>query len=181
MDAFESIVATLLERDGFWVRTLFKVALTRDEKRDIGRHSTPRWELDVVAYRPGDNLLRVVECKSFLDSCGVRRAAFDPSTNASKRYKLFNEPLTKDIVFGRLKQQLLDLNAIRPDPHMELCLAAGKIVKSDADAIRSHFDMNGWKLFDSNWLLRGLRDVAADGYDNTVAAITAKLLLRQST
>lgn len=61
MDAFEAVVATVLERDGFWVRTSFKVNLTKDDKIAIGRPSSPRWELDIVGYRPGDNLLRIVE------------------------------------------------------------------------------------------------------------------------
>jgi hypothetical protein len=32
----------------------------------IGRHSSPRWEVDIVAYRGRDNLLQVVECKSYI-------------------------------------------------------------------------------------------------------------------
>ncbi|HEY0160965.1 MAG TPA: helix-turn-helix domain-containing protein [Thermoanaerobaculia bacterium] len=50
MDAFEQLVATVLDRNGYWVRTSVKVALTPEEKREIGRPSSPRWELDVVAY-----------------------------------------------------------------------------------------------------------------------------------
>ena len=32
MDSFESLVATLLGREGFWVRSSFKVELTKAEK-----------------------------------------------------------------------------------------------------------------------------------------------------
>jgi len=37
MDAFESLVSSILDRDGFWTRTEYKVELTKDEKREIGR------------------------------------------------------------------------------------------------------------------------------------------------
>ncbi|TWT89758.1 hypothetical protein Mal64_01370 [Pseudobythopirellula maris] len=84
MDAFESLIATILMRDGFWVQTSLNVKLTKSEKVEIGRHSSPRWELDVVAYRPGDNVLRVVECKSYLDSSGVRLTAFDPTSSYAR-------------------------------------------------------------------------------------------------
>jgi hypothetical protein len=51
MDSFETLVGSLLEKDGYWVRTAMKVDLTKEEKRKIGRPSTPRWELDLVAYK----------------------------------------------------------------------------------------------------------------------------------
>ena len=68
MDSFEQVVATILGRDGYWVRTSVKVALPPDEKREIDRPSAPRWELDVVAYSGSRNELLVVECKSYLVS-----------------------------------------------------------------------------------------------------------------
>jgi hypothetical protein len=45
MDAFEQVVSEILWMSGFWVRTSVKVELTKEEKRLIGRHSSPRWEL----------------------------------------------------------------------------------------------------------------------------------------
>jgi hypothetical protein len=178
MDAFESVVATILERDGFWVRTSLKVELTKEEKREIGRPSSPRWEIDIVGYRPGDNLLRVVECKSYLDSRGVSIAAFDPTKRFANRFKLFNEPTTRTVVFRRLVAQLSESKSIQPNPTVELCLAAGKIVNDNTEPIRSHFESNGWLLFDPDWLRQQLLHIAADGYDNAIAAVTAKLLLR---
>lgn len=69
--AFEQLVSEILWMEGYWVRTSVKVELTKEEKRLIGRHSSPRWELDIVAYNGRDNLLRVVECKSYFDSVGA--------------------------------------------------------------------------------------------------------------
>ncbi len=42
MDAFESLTKTPLEREGFWVRSSFKVNLTKEDKKAIGRPSCPR-------------------------------------------------------------------------------------------------------------------------------------------
>ena len=78
-DVFESVVATILKRDGFWVRTSLKVKLAKEVQREIGWPSSPRWEIDIVGCRPGDCLLRMVECKSCLYSRGVIMAVFDPT------------------------------------------------------------------------------------------------------
>lgn len=179
MDAFESVVATILMRDGFWVQTSLKVDLTKDEKCQIKRPSSPRWEIDIVGYRPGDNLLRVVECKSYLDSRGVSIAAFDPKKRFATRFKLFNESKTREVIFRRLVAQLADSRAIQPKKlKIQLCLAAGRIVNRDTEKIQALFDANGWLLFDQEWLKSRLKDIADEGYDNAIAAVTAKLLLR---
>jgi hypothetical protein len=47
--AFEQVIAELLWRNGYWVQTSFKVELTKLEKIKIGRPSSPRWEIDIVA------------------------------------------------------------------------------------------------------------------------------------
>src|SRR5262249_33558674 len=105
MDAFEAVVASILQRQGYWTLTSVKVELTKAEKRAVGRHSSPRWELDIVAYRGGYNELRVVECKSFLDSPGVECCAFDgTNADAARRYKLFCEPTLRRVVFRRLER-----------------------------------------------------------------------------
>ena len=75
MDAFEKLVAEILWAEGHWVQTSVRVNLTKEEKVRIGRPSSPRWEIDVVGYRGRDNILQVVECKSYLDSRGVTAAA----------------------------------------------------------------------------------------------------------
>ncbi len=66
MDAFESIIATILECDGWWVHRSFKVELTKAEKRKAGRPSMPRHELDILAYKAKKNELRVIECTKSL-------------------------------------------------------------------------------------------------------------------
>ncbi|WOH50559.1 hypothetical protein [Bradyrhizobium sp. sBnM-33] len=127
MDAFEQVVAEILWIEGYWVRTSVKIELTKNEKKTIGRPSSPRWELDIVAYSGRDNVLRVVECKSYLDSLGVQAQGFDPESKNATRYKLFNDDVLRETVFGRLAQQFTAAGLCRPSPEIKLCLACGKI------------------------------------------------------
>lgn len=57
MDAFEQVVSEILWMEGHWVRTSVKVKLTARDKSQIGLPSCPRWETDIVAYKPADDLL----------------------------------------------------------------------------------------------------------------------------
>jgi hypothetical protein len=177
MDAFESVVAMLLQREGYWTAASVKVTLTKEEKRRVGRHSSPRWEIDLVAYKGSTNQLLAVECKSFLDSVGVvfRSGKFD----APKRYKLFTKPELRQVVLNRLVAELQQSGACAPSPAVQLCLAAGKIAgKSDLEGMRTHFSVNGWRLFDEDWFQKGLSATAQAGYENDVAFVVAKILLR---
>jgi hypothetical protein len=142
LDAFEQLVSEILWMSGYWVRTSVKVELTKEEKREIGRHSSPRWELDIVGYSARENILRVVECKSYLDSTGVRGSAFDGSNpDHAKRYKLFNEPELRRVVFNRLALQFTEIDACRPAPDIPLALACGRIRnETDRATIRAHFE-----------------------------------------
>ncbi len=179
MDAFESVIAAILQRQGFWTLTSFKVELTKAEKRKIGRPSSPRWELDVVAYRGRDNELRVVECKSFLDSLGVQCAAFDGSNAVSaKRYKLFCDATLRRVVLRRLEQQLIAAGFCPRNPTVKLCLAAGKI-KGDEAWLQKHFERQGWILMGPAAIRDELRALRDTGYENSVAAVVTKLLLRR--
>lgn len=180
MDAFEQLVSEILWMEGNWVRTSVKVELTKDEKVRIGRPSSPRWELDVVAFHGSSNTLRVVECKSYIDSRGVSIAAFNGrNPKFAQRFKLFNHPELRAIVFERLRTQLAERGACPPDTLVRLCLACGRIAsESDRAALQEHFQANGWELWDEAWLRARLKAVADSGYENQISAVVAKLLLR---
>lgn len=180
MDAFEQLVSEILWMEGYWVRTSVKVELTKEEKRQIGRASSPRWELDIVAYNGRDNLLKIVECKSYLDSRGVALRAFDGNDDeAAKRFKLFTDNRLRDVVFERLKLQFAESGVCRAGPEVRLCLACGRIA-SDADraGLHKHFAERGWELWDETWLRKRLQLMSDQGYENQVSAVVAKLLLR---
>jgi hypothetical protein len=90
VDYFEGIIKTLLEHEGYWVRQSFKVNLTKQEKRDIGKHSIPRPEVDILAFKPKENRVIAFEAKSYLDSLGVKLAELQQNHELPEgRYKLF--------------------------------------------------------------------------------------------
>ena len=182
MDSFETLMAMLLEREGYWVQNAFKVNLTKEEKRTIGRPSSPRWEIDLVAYKGATNEVRIVECKSYLDSPGVGLTNF--VTDGSRpqdtsRYKLFHEHVLFQTVANRLVSQLEAAGSCASSPTVVLCLAAGKIKnESDRLALRDLFSEKGWLLFDEAWIVQRVRLIARAGYEDHVAAVVAKLLER---
>ncbi len=180
MDAFEQLVAEILWMEGFWVRTSVKVDLTKEEKRAIGRPSSPRWELDIVAYSGRDNRLWVVECKSYLDSRGVGVSGFDGSLKeSSDRYKLFNDDTLRQVVFERLRLQFAASGACAKNADVHLCLACGRIASEvDRAGLKAHFAAKQWELWDEPWLRERLATMAKRGYENQVSAVVAKLLLR---
>lgn len=178
MDAFEQVVAEILWLQGHWVRTSVKVELTKDEKQKIGRPSSPRWELDIVAYSGRSNLLSVVECKSYLDSFGVQAKGFDATSSDASRYKLFNDATLRETVFNRLKRQFFDAGFCPDNPKIRLCLACGKINEKSRAFIREYFKQNSWELWDETWLKRHLALMARRGYENQTSAVVSKLLLR---
>ena len=180
MDAFESVISSLLHQDGYWTFTGFKVKLTKAEKLKIGKPSCPRWELDLLGYKGSTNELLVVECKSYLDSRGVTTAPFIQSGDKKTRYKLFCDSALRKVVFGRLEAQLVTAGFCRPKPKMTLALAAGKIASSkEREQLHALFEERGWRLFDAEWIRERLVTAADGGYENAVAPVTAKLLLRR--
>ncbi len=178
MDAFETVVASILQRQGYWTLTSVKVELTKTEKCTIGRPSSPRWELDIVAYSGRENELLVVECKSFLDSPGVECSAFTgKNPMAAKRYKLFCDSTLRKVVLRRLERQLVAAGFCARRPTVRLCLAAGKI-RGDESWLRTYFEGKGWVLWGPEYIRRELKGLRDSGYEDTVAAVVAKLLLR---
>ena len=177
MDAFENVVAAALFRQGYWVVNGLKVELTKEEKRRVGRPSMPRAEPDVVAYSPPRRELLVVECKSFLDSGGVLFR--DEGFGKPNRYKLFTDDAYREVVFDRLKTQLVAAGHVLGDTDVRLALAAGNVDgRTDLAAMRSHFDARGWTLFDPETIRGWLVELSQTGYANDTATVVAKLLLR---
>jgi len=180
MDAFEGLVSEILWRKGYWTKTSFRVELSKEEKRKIGRPSSPRWELDVVGYGGRKNEILVVECKSYLDSGGVSINAFNGRNKTfAQRFKLFNDNKLRKVVFERLSTQLYELGLSKNNPKVKLCLACGRIASdSDRTSLHKHFKFKGWELWDESWLRDELSRMSKTGYENETAAVVAKLLLR---
>jgi hypothetical protein len=176
MDAFESLVAMLLHHEGYWTTRSFKVELTKAEKREVGLPSTPRWEIDVLAYKGSTNEILAVECKSFLDSTGVkfRNGRFEPE----HRYKLFSNDELRAVVFRRLLEQLVrKRGSCASNPKVILCLAVGKLAGiTKENELRKHFEKNNWRLFGPKWIGDKLAAAAEMGYENDIAVVVSKIL-----
>jgi hypothetical protein len=145
--AFEQLVSEILWMEGYWVR----------HHRD--------GSLIFVACRGGDNLLRVVECKSYLDSAGVALRAFDGNDERfAKRFKLFGDRQLRNVVFWRLRQQFAASGACKPAPVVKLCLACGRIASNaDREGLNRLFAQKGWELWDEPWLRQRLRVMSERG------------------
>ncbi|MDH1211689.1 MULTISPECIES: hypothetical protein [Pseudomonadaceae] len=180
MDYFESVIKTLLEGEGYWVRQSFKVNLTKEEKRQVGKHSIPRPEIDLLAYKPSENRLLAFEAKSFLDSPGVRLSCLSEIHDIPEgKYKLFTCENYRSIVFQRLRQDLIDCGMGDSTTEIVLGLAAGKVYQSRNAEIKELFSRNGWLFWSPEDIRNKVIALAKRGYENEPAIITAKILMRQ--
>jgi len=179
VDHFEAIIKALLEHEGHWVRQSFKVNLTKQEKRDIGKHSIPRPEIDLLAYNVSTNSITALEAKSYLDSPGVRYNALCESYDVPEgRYKLFTCKNYRNIVFSRLKKDLIGINMANETTAISLGLAAGNVYQSKSEDIKSLFKNNGWLFWSPEDIKQKVYELASKGYENEPAIITAKILMR---
>ena len=180
MDAFEQIVSKAFEARGYWTRIGFKANLTKATKRDLGNPSMPRPEIDVVAYKPSEKRVLLVECKSYLDSLGVQWKAFlNPESPTGKCYKLFNNKKLFHAVAKQIISQLKDDGMITsPDIQVTLCLVAGNIYGADETQIRKYFKDHKWMFIPPSELVNDLRRFENRGYENDVTTIVVKLLER---
>jgi hypothetical protein len=127
VDAFEDLIARILVREDFWVVQNYKVNLEKEEKVRIGLHSMPPPDIDIVAYKPVTNEVNWVECKSFIDSDGMKYSSFVPGAKDAKRYRVFTDANYRDIVSRRLISQLEEDGRVLKDPRISYWLVAGKL------------------------------------------------------
>ncbi|MFT4573279.1 hypothetical protein [Marinomonas primoryensis] len=179
MDYFEGIIKTLLEHEGYWIRQPFKVNLTKQEKRDIGKHSIPRPEIDILAFKPKENRVIAFEAKSYFDSPGVKLAELQESHEIPEgRYKLFTCDKYRNIVFSRMKQDLIDLGMGTSQTEITLGLAASNVYQSKSEEIRALFNSREWDFLSPEDIREKVTELAARGYENEPSIITAKILMR---
>jgi len=179
MDHFESIISTLLEADGYWVRRSFKVNVTKEEKRQIGKHSIPRPEIDLLAFHFSSNKVFAVEAKSFLDSPGVKLSQLQEVHEVPEgRYKLFTSSRYRSIVLSRLLQDLIILGMANSNTEISLGLATGKVYQGKSEPIREFMEKNKWLFWSPEDIKNKVTALAERGYENDPAIITAKILMR---
>lgn len=179
MDHFESIIATLLEGENYWIRRSFRVNLTKEEKRKIGKHSIPRPEIDLLAFHFTRNVVLALEVKSFLDSPGVKLAALQEEHDVPEgRYKLFTCERYRNIVLSRLHQDLIDFKMANAKTRIDLGLVAGKVYRGQSREVCEHMMQNNWFFWSPEDIKKGVTALAKQPYANDPAMITAKILVR---
>jgi hypothetical protein len=179
MDHFESIVAMLLEAEGYWVRRSFKVNVTPEEKRAIGKPSIPRPEIDLLAHHFQRNEVIAVEAKSYFDSQGVKLAdLLEVHDVPEGRYKLFTSERYRSIVLQRLHQDLMERGMANAQTTIRLGLAAGNVYQAQEAAVRATMDAQDWFFWSPTDIKNKVQAQARRGYENDAAVITAKILMR---
>jgi hypothetical protein len=179
MDHFENIISTLLEAESYWVRRSFKIRVTKEEKRQIGKHSIPRPEVDLLALDFSRNRVIAFEAKSFLDSPGVKLTDLQREHEVPEgRYKLFTSQRYRSIVFSRLLQDLIVGGMANSDTTLSLGLAAGKVYQGQSTPIREFMEKNKWVFWSPEDIKHKVTALAKRGYENDPAIITAKILMR---
>jgi hypothetical protein len=179
MDHFEAIVKTLLEAEGYWVRQSFKVNLTKEEKRNVGKPSIPRPEIDLLAYKPAGNIIIALESKSYLDSYGVKVDDLRHEYSVPEGlYKLFTCSNYREIVLARLKQDLVDCGMATMASTLKLGMVTGNVHQKRSHELRELIEGNGWIYWGPEDVAAKVRQLAKMGYEDQPAIITAKILLR---
>ena len=180
MDAFEVIAARFFEVQGFWTRIGVKVEITKPEKVALNNKSMPRPEIDVVAWKPSTNELLIIECKSYLDSTGVRIEHLHGNDEVENdKFKLFNRaPLRALVVTALIRQLRAEGLIVGPDPTVQFVLIAGKLYSDHETKVRARCAECGWRLIGPVELAQGVRRFAKRGYENDVITIVTKLLER---
>lgn len=189
MDHFEGIIATLLEGDHYWVRRSFKIDVTREEKRLVGKHSIPRPEIDLLALNYAKNEVIAFEVKSFLNSPGVRLEDLQREHEVQEgRYKLFTSRSYRDVVMARLKQDLIGHGMADTNTIVRLGLAAGKVYQKKSEApmtqsnlIRAHLEGNGFIFWSPEDIRNRVKALAQRAYENDPVIIAAKILFPELT
>lgn len=178
MDSFEYIVAEMFYRRGYWVRTSVRVDLTEEDKKKIDRHSSPRWELDVVAYNAGANFIEIIECKSYFDNNGVGHSWIDGVGQQADRFKLFTDKNLREVVIFRLVEQFTASGMCVENPSIKLSLACGKIRPKSREKLAEYLRLNNWSLYDEVWLKNELKSISKDGYENNILTVSSKIAFR---
>jgi hypothetical protein len=179
MDSFENIVKVLLQEENFWVRQSEKVNLSKEEKRDTGKSSIPRPEIDLVALNYSRNEIVVLEVKSYLDSRGVVLSDVEAEyEEAQGKYKLFTCEKYRTIVFGRLKKDFVENGLANEDTRFKLGLAAGKVYQNKIAELSKYFETRGWFFWGPDKIAKRIRKLAKKGYEDDPMVMTTKILER---
>ncbi len=179
MDFFEGLISKLLEVDGYWVKRSYKVIVSVEDKAKLKLPNMPRPEIDILAYKPGEDVLYAIEAKSYLDSSGVNPMWVMADYKITQgRYRFFTSALYRDIVIRQLSQELIKNGMIRESTTIKLGLATGKVHKKQSSVLAAYMDEQDWLFWSPEEIKVRLGKLAAAGYENDPTSIAVKMILR---
>ena len=182
MDYFETIVARVLEEDGYWVRRGVRANLSKADKVRLGKPSLPRPEVDLVAYKARSNELVFFEVKSYLDSPGVKVAMLEQADEweSSNRYKLLTLKDYQRVVTATICKEYVAQGLIRPKPKIRFGLAIGNAPNGELPAIKKLAAKHGWVYLAPDQIRKSIQRLASGPYENSPIVVTAKVLARKN-
>lgn len=179
MDAFEEIVGVLLDNDKYWVRHSVKVQLTKEEKTKINKPSTPRPEIDIIAFDVINNIVFLIEAKSFLDSGGV---VYEKVVESNKfptgKYKILTSKLYQNTITSKLKKDWILAGLINEKTKFSFGLIAGKVYKNKEAELIEHFNKKNWFFWGPTTIKQKLIELSKKGYENSTITIVTKLMTK---
>jgi len=179
MDAFEKIIGQLLQDEKYWVKHSVKINLSLEEKRSINKPSTPRPEIDIVAYDVNRDTVYLLEVKSYLDSPGVPydEVAIE-QIEQSGRYKLLTAKNYRNVLSASLRRDWLEQGLIGAKTAISFGLIAGKIYRGQEQEMVDYFKKKEWLFWGPNLIREKMVLLADKGYENNAVTIAAKILTR---
>lgn len=179
MDAFEDLTSQLLIESGLWVLQSVKVELTQEEKKKINKPTTPRPEIDIVAYDRSEDTLYLIEVKSYIDSNGVKIEDLTVEYEIQEgRYKLLTCQNYRNVIKKRLRNQMIKRKYITQETKLNFGLIAGNIHKNNYKEIKKLYNSKNWFFWGPEEIKDKIRELSKKGYEDNAVIMTAKLLLK---
>lgn len=179
MDYFEDMVRTLIEQEWGWVRQSVRINLTKKQKRQLGKPSMPRPEVDLLAFDQDHNRILVLEVKSYLDSNGISYSELQKEHKVAEgRYKIFTCRKYREMLLNCLRLQMLEARFANNETTYMLGLISGKIHKNMDEEIADMFEKRGWLFWGPEEIKRRVKKLSELGYANNPYVITTKVLTR---
>lgn len=179
MDFFEHIARRILEDQGYWTRVSVRANLTRHQKRQLGKPSLPRPEVDVIAFSPETRELIFFEIKSYLDSPGVPVDALAYTTKwEGNRYKLLTLRKYARMVTQAILKEYRAKGLLSGRVKVRFGLVAGKIKKGEDARLRQIALKNKWVYLGPADIHKAVSGYADLDYENDPIVLTCKILNR---
>lgn len=179
MDAFEEIIGKLLLEEQYWVRHSVKINLTKEEKREISKPTTPRPEIDIIIYDLKIDTLYLLEVKSFLDSSGVKLDDIkDLQEVQTGRYKVLTSEKYQNVITKRLQTDWVNKGLIKQSTIISFGLVAGKVYQNKENEMDNYLKKKGWFFWGPTTVKLKLENLVSNGYENSLVTVVSKILLR---